>query len=141
MGEAKRRKILDPNYGKADYEITFYGFEDCIEPLKIEWEEANKIQAPFAGFKFVYRGESIFGLSFLEIKNNVVALDYQWCLHPERITKQTRIVNTCIEIVNQENLKKFTEAQIDINAKDLDVNDISKVFSKSSKGEFSPNGS
>ena len=132
LGEAKRRKKLDPNFGLNNYEITFFTKDESNERVKEKWSNTTKVHPPFTSFKFSYGSETIFGLAFAQARNGVIALDYEWIFNPETITRQERILNRFIESINQEMLKKLLlEIDIDLNTKELP-----EVFTKSTEAKF-----
>ena len=128
MGEAKRRKKLDPNFGKKKYNIEFLEKNQLNEVLQqkcSEIEVAEKRPA-FTCFKFIYNQETCFGLAFINMIKDTLALDYEWILDPEKITKQEKIIDSYIEIISQEILKEVMRKE----GYNLDMKDISEIFSK-----------
>ena len=93
MGEAKRRKKLDPNFGKKRYDIEFFKKSQVDEVLQQKWSEIEiaEKRTAFTCFKFIYNQETCFGLAFINMIKDTLALDYEWILDPEKITKQERI--------------------------------------------------
>ena len=132
LGEAKRRARLDPDFGKSNYEITFFNLDEANEPIKELWSNTTKGHPPFTGFKFSHKSETFFGLAFIRAKNGVMALDYEWIFNPETIARQKRILDRFIESINQEMLKKLLQEV----EPDLETKDISKIFPKSTEAKF-----
>lgn len=134
MGEAKRRKKLDPNFGKKRYDIEFLEKSQVDEVLRQKWseiEKANKRTA-FTCFKFIYHEETCFGLVFINMIKGTLALEHEWILDPEKITKQEKILNRHIEIINQEILKEAMRKK----GYDLNTKQISEIFPKTQKPNF-----
>ena len=128
LGEAKRRKKLDPNFGKKKYKIEFLEKNQVDEVLQQKWSEieiAEKRPA-FTCFKFIYNQETCFGLAFINMIKDTLALDYEWILDPEKITKQEKIIERHIEIISQELLKEVMRKE----GYDFNTKQISEIFSQ-----------
>ncbi len=131
MGEAKRRKKLDPNFGKKRYDIEFLEKSQVDEVLQQKWSEIEiaEQRPAFTCFKFSYHQETCFGLAFINMIKDTLALDYEWILDPEKITKQEKIIERHIEIISQEILKEVMRKE----GYNFNTKQISEIFSKTHK--------
>ncbi len=133
MGEAKRRKKLDPNFGNKRYKIEFFPKDNLSESLQKKWSEIEKIyqRLPFTCTQFTFNQEVIYGFSFVDLIEDTFALEHEWIFAPDKITKQQKIINLYVEVINKELIRKLL-SQGGLN---LDTESISQIFSRADESE------